>query len=684
MNTTRQFALTACALATAVLLTACGGGDASGPPDTIPPTVVITDNVSAASTNGPVTFTFTFSESVGSSFTADDVVVSGGTKGAFTVAADSKSATLVVTPTANASGTMKVDLAAAVFSDLAGNKSTTAYTGSQDYSTLVVVPVSGSTGTCTATTCTNFSAAGIGFGLFENNGGTVEIANDPNDATNKVVKFVKKSADNDYFGTTITGLAGPAVLTAADKTVTLRVYSPAAGTNMLLKFEGGTGAAATTEMDAVTTKVGEWETLSFVMPDAGTFSTTVLFPHGRSKVAADTPIYVDELKFPAAAVTGNACSSPSCIDFSGAAIGFGLFENNGGTVAIAADPLDGTNKVAKFVKKPADNDYFGTTITGLGASVVLTPTAKTVTMRVYSPAVGTNFLLKFEGGTGGAATTEKDAVTTKANAWETLTFVMPDAGTFSTIVVFPNGRSKVSVDTTMYIDDLKFPATASSSGGGGVTSGFTNGIFSDDYVGTLPDTAKSTQGGNVGFFLDARLSLAANKVYDYGGVSGTAQDPGGVHNFYYGVGLNAPAITDAYFGAFVKAPGNGNVDVAAFTSIKVNVWGPDQLFKAGAFPSLNVVLQGPAVAGCSSASGGSEVETTFNTTGQGADKVYTLALNGFTLKASCSGETTVAQVLTKIAQVNIVLKNANIQYTNKDPNGVAFTNGLNVGKISFN
>ena len=57
---------------------------------------------------------------------------------------------------------------------------------------------SGNTGTCAAPNCTDFSAAGIGFGVFENTGGgTVEIANDPNDAANKVVKFVKKTGDNE-------------------------------------------------------------------------------------------------------------------------------------------------------------------------------------------------------------------------------------------------------------------------------------------------------------------------------------------------------------------------------------------------------------------------------------------------------------------------------------------------------
>jgi hypothetical protein len=435
---------------------------------------------------------------------------------------------------------------------------------------------------------------------------------------------------------------------------------------------------------------GGWETLSFDLSAgaAGTYATVVIFPNGRSKVTTDKTMYVDELKFPASGGGGGGsgstgtCTDTACIDFSEPGIGFGPFENQGGgTVAIVNDPNDAANKVVQFVKKPGDGDYFGTTITGLGGSVVLTATEKTVTMRVYSPAVGTNFLLKFEGGTGGPATTEKDVATTVAGAWETLSFVMPDAGTYTTVVVFPNGRSQVTAEKTMLVDELRFPAFSTGGGGGG---GFVNGVFADDYVGDLFVSAKSTQGGDVGFFFDPRLAVPAGATYDYAGLSGTAQNPGGVPNFYYGLGLNAPAITDAYFGAYVKAPGNGAVDVSGYFNIRVNVWGPDQLFTAGTFPALDVVLQGPAVAGCGSPSGGSEIQATFNTTGQGADKVYTLPLSSFTLTSACSGETTVAQVLASIAQVNILLKNANIQYVNKDPGGVAFTNGLNVGSIKFN
>ena len=98
MNTL-NFKLSACAISVAALLSACGGGGTI--PDTTAPTVTITDNISAASlTSGDVTFTFTFSEEA-KEFTTDDITVTGGTKGAFNMATNGLTASLVVTPTAN-------------------------------------------------------------------------------------------------------------------------------------------------------------------------------------------------------------------------------------------------------------------------------------------------------------------------------------------------------------------------------------------------------------------------------------------------------------------------------------------------------------------------------------------------------------------------------------------------------
>ena len=52
--------------------------------DTTPPTVVIASSASGQMAKDPVTFSFAFSEDVGTSFTADDIAVVGGTAGTFT------------------------------------------------------------------------------------------------------------------------------------------------------------------------------------------------------------------------------------------------------------------------------------------------------------------------------------------------------------------------------------------------------------------------------------------------------------------------------------------------------------------------------------------------------------------------------------------------------------------------
>ena len=526
---------------------------------------------------------------------------------------------------------------------------------------------SGSTGTCAAPECTDFSAAGIGFAPFENpGGGTVEIADDPNDPSNKVVKFVKKTGDNDYFGTTISGLAGPATLPAAGKVVTLRVYSPAVGTNFLFKLEGGPGGAVV-EKDVATTVAGAWETLSFDLSAGatGTYATVVIFPHGRSTVAADTTMYIDELAFPASgggAGSGSTgtCSGAACVDFSEAGIGFGPFENGGGgTVALDKDPNDAANDVVKFVKKAGDGDYFGTTITGLGGSVVLTAAEKTVTMRVYSPAVGTNFLLKFEGGTGGPATTEKDVATTVAGGWETLSFVMPDAGTFTTIVIFPHGRSAVAADTTMYIDELKFPSFSTGGGGGGAAL-----AFASNYTQIDATNWKSTEGGDAGTYIDNSVATQ----YWWNGVAPGDATP----SFYFGYGININAKPWG-FGAFVKAPANGTADVSARTNLKLAVWGNDELMNT--HPTLTLILKGPAVAGCTS-----ELKGSVNVVAPGVQN-YTVALNSLTLQTACAYGSAAAALAAGVNEVHVQVLGANVQYVTGGP--ADFANGLNVGPISF-
>ena len=130
-----------CAGFAGLVLSACGGGGGGGggsaalvAVDAIPPSVVIADNVSGATATGPVLFTFTFSEDIGTSFSLDDVVITGGAAGTFT-RVNGTQTTLSVTPTASSTGSLVLSISAGKFTDLASNSNATSASITRAYDT---------------------------------------------------------------------------------------------------------------------------------------------------------------------------------------------------------------------------------------------------------------------------------------------------------------------------------------------------------------------------------------------------------------------------------------------------------------------------------------------------------------------------------------------------------------------
>jgi predicted secreted protein len=92
-------------------------------PDTVPPTLSISSSKAALIAGETATITFTFSEDPGTSFTAADVTVGGGTLSAISSTGTTRTATF--TPTANTnSGTGSISVSAGSFADAAGNVNT--------------------------------------------------------------------------------------------------------------------------------------------------------------------------------------------------------------------------------------------------------------------------------------------------------------------------------------------------------------------------------------------------------------------------------------------------------------------------------------------------------------------------------------------------------------------------------
>ena len=358
---TTLFAQTATAVATLLLLAACGGGDATAPsgssainapstapaPDTKAPTLAIFDDVPAVTATGPVTFTFVFSEDVGASFTASDVVVTGGTAGVFTKVSATQ-ATLVVTPIANSAGTLNLSVAAAMFSDLAGNSNTVAATAQKAYNSVVLtqmaLPVS-------------FDSTSVGYGLVGFGGAEDStIAADPASATNKVAKVVRAANAESYAGTTITatGAAGVQLgfstklpFNVTDTRMSVRVWSPDAGIPVRLKVEDSTDPTKSVETDATVTAAAGWQTLTFNFASqaSGTAAlnlafnynkATVFFDFGRAKASAvQKTYYFDDLTFVPGAAGGAGCgtAAPTCAPTTTIPAGASVIYSDASTIA---------------------------------------------------------------------------------------------------------------------------------------------------------------------------------------------------------------------------------------------------------------------------------------------------------------------------------------------------------------
>jgi hypothetical protein len=498
-----------------------------------------------------------------------------------------------------------------------------------------------------------------GFGGAENS----TLVPDPVGGNNTVARVVKSSTAEAWAGTTVStgpGLsAGVIPFSTTSTRISVRVYSPRVGVVVRLKVEDASDSTRSVETEALTTVANAWETLTFnfANPVSGTAplnlaytynKLSIFFDFGKTGAAGGSgTFHFDDIIFVSggggSSGSTGTCAAPTCTDFSASGITFGPFENQGGgTVEIAADPNDAGNKVVKFVKKVGDREFFGTTISGLAGPAALTTTDRTVTLRVYSPAAGTNFLLKLEGGPGGASV-EKDMATTVAGAWETLSFDLSagPAGTYATVVLFPNGRSTVTADKTMYVDELRFPAAVSIP-----PLAFASGYASNN---------RTVEGGEWGFYSGNFTSYA--NTYTGGGF--VDQGVAAADSYVYLVITTSAATTDGYMGIFTAAPGytvaapNAGVTLNGQTTLKIEIGMAAEWFQQLDRKALTVRLIGAQVYD-NGAGGKCQILLDTPLTPSTANlTTYTINLAGMTLAQGCngggftSGVSTVAQALAK-------------------------------------
>jgi len=399
----------------------------------------------------------------------------------------------------------------------------------------------------------------------------------------------------------------------------------------------------------------------------------IFFNFGATGAAAGAQtFYFDDITFigggglPVADFSDLSFDSPGVVY---TLTGFGGAEDS----TLQADPADASNTVVRVNRSATALDYAGTTVsTGPNQTVGTIPFTATntrMTVRVWSPAAGIRVLLKLEDATSpgcpnSCTAVETEAVTTVANAWETLTFDFANgtpaldlSNNYDRLIIFFNfGVAGATAGAqTFYFDDVLF-----------VTGGGAPLVFASNYSQVDPSNWTSAEGGGAGTYIDTSVPTQ----YWWNGVAPNDATP----SFYFGYGINTNTRPWG-FGAYVRAPGNGTADVTGKTNLQIAVWGNDQLMNTG--PTLTLILKGPSVGGCTSELAGSVLVTA-----PGVQN-YTVALSAFTLQTACGYASPAEALAAGVAEVHIQVLGNNVQYVTSDvpPD---YPNGLNVGPISFN
>jgi hypothetical protein len=162
----------------------------------------------------------------------------------------------------------------------------------------------------------NYASAAFG-------GASDTIVVDPTNAANTVMEITKEGNAQTWAGVTVSfgGLLNPVPFTATNTKMTVRVWSPNAGTDVLLKVEDDNDGTISVETIATTTAAATWETLTFDLTNnaAGTpaldltktYDVVSVFPNfGTDGATQGGPLtfYIDDVMFDATIGLGEAIS----------------------------------------------------------------------------------------------------------------------------------------------------------------------------------------------------------------------------------------------------------------------------------------------------------------------------------------------------------------------------------------
>ena len=327
----------------------------------------------------------------------------------------------------------------------------------------------------------NFDSMSVTYILTDFGGNASSVVADPTDPNNNVAQSIKTDVAELWAGTTMGAneLANPIPFTANDTKMTVRVWSPDAGTPIRLKVEDATDPTKSVETEANTTMAMAWETLEFDFSNeaSGTAPINLTYTYDKISIffnfgtdgmtAGEKTYYWDDVEF---AGGGGPTQVDLPITFEDDNVDYNLTDFGGNASAVETDPTDPNNKVGRATKTGTAELWAGTTMgdSGLANPIPFTADDTKITVRVWSPDAGIPVRLKVEDVTDPTKSVETEANTTMAMAWETLEFDFSNEASGTAPINLTYTYDKISIffnfgtdgmtagEKTYYWDDVMF------------------------------------------------------------------------------------------------------------------------------------------------------------------------------------------------------------------------------------
>jgi hypothetical protein len=326
-----------------------------------------------------------------------------------------------------------------------------------------------------------FDDANVDYAITDFGGNVSQIVVDPTDPANMVVESIKTGGAEIWAGTTAgnNGLANPIPFSNENTKMSVRVWSPDAGTPIRLKAENNGDGNIFVETEVLTTVAMEWDTLEFdfSLPAAGTPAldinntydkVSIFFNFGTDgATAGEKTYYWDDVQF---VEGGGLFPLELPITFDDPDETYTLVDFGGNASNFVDDPENPGNTVVESIRTNAAEVFAGTTAgkDGLTEPIPFSMENTKMSVRVWAADAGTPVRLKVEDVSNGAIAVETEVLTTVGMAWDTLEFdfsaqvpgtpALNLANTYNKVAIFFDfGVDGATLgEKTYYWDDVQF------------------------------------------------------------------------------------------------------------------------------------------------------------------------------------------------------------------------------------